>query len=445
MENEIAFIRVETLNAPLPDDLLLKLKPALQAAGYDEKTVAPFFFRLRGPADRIAMLEATATDKPVDALCRLFQLSRWVEKEKIVGALGEEVFQRACEWAILADIEGRVGSTVDIYPLGDDYIVTDRMIVPGGFEDGAYPLGGDSYTLSRMIPRTRVKKALDLCTGSGVQALTVKADLVHAVELSDRAWDFANFNLSFNRPNEVCRVFQGDLYSPLPLRDYNLIVTNPPWVPAPQEEMELYRGGGANGEYLTKKIVEGLPRYLAQDGWFVMYVEYPLYDDGETYHQRMRRWLGEGTWGIASFQTAHLTAQQYALGQVASHDPKTMHQDYKDWLKLYANEGIQAMEYAVVFARRTSKEWDAVIHGTPPQEPQLWVAEWLETLLEPGEGPAQLSPMAKLWTSGEEGRVEWPGTCLKPLELTPQELAVVQGKDEDPAIQADLRRRLVLA
>lgn len=443
MSNEIAFIRVDSLGAPLPDDLLLELRPKLKSLGFSEEHVAPYANKLRGPSDRIALLHATEAGTPLDVMCRLWQMSRWVDRDAAEEALGKELLTRACEWALLADIDGRVGATVDLYPLGDDLIATDRQIVPGSFEDCAYPLGGDSYSLSRMIPQRRVGKALDLCTGSGVQALTVKADLVHAVELSERAFDFAFFNLSLNRPKDSVRVFKGDLYEPLPYRNYDLIVSNPPWVPAPTDEMELYRGGGSNGELITKRIVEGLPGHLAPDGWFVMYVEYPLYGN-DTYHERLRKWLGEGTWGIASLKLAEFKAQQYVQGQVSSHDPKTMAEDYLAWLNLYEKEGIQAMGYAVVFARRAQEPWDVTIKGLPPQEPQTWVEDWMDALYAPAEGPAELSPHAKMWVSGEEAKIEWPGTCLSTIDLTSEEFAAVRGENDDPALLTSLRRRLIL-
>lgn len=432
------------MESPPPGDKVLELRSRLKAVGYTEEKAEPFLRRLDGAGHRAALLHSVHGPDSADVMCRLWLMSQWVDRQLVSDILSEELLQRACQWALLADFEGRVGATVDLYPLGDDIIITDRQLGAEGELEVAYPLGGDSYMLSRLIPDQRVARALDLCTGSGIQALSVTADLVHAVEITDRASQFARFNFRLNRPPGQCEVFQGNLYDPLPPGKYDLVVTNPPWVPAPTEGVERYRGGGQDGERVVQGIIEGLEQRLAPGGSLLMYVEYPEYVD-ETYHQRLRKWLGEGTWGIATLRFSTNTASEYVQYQVGSHEPSRVLGDYCQWMTVYEKERIQGMSRGVVCVQRAEEAWDVLLESEPPAGPQSWVSDWLKSLSGDSQGSPELVPDAVLWISGDRGRVEWPKRCLKPLDLTPQELAVVRGDSEDAQLRQSLRRRMVLA
>jgi len=83
---------------------------------------------------------------------------------------------------------------------------------------------------------------------------------------------------------------QGNLYEPVAGMTFDRIVTHPPYVPS-LESGAIYADGGADGESITRAIVEGLPRYLEPRGRFycdTMGVE----REGEPFEQRVREWLG---------------------------------------------------------------------------------------------------------------------------------------------------------
>ena len=126
-----------------------------------------------------------------------------------------------------------------------------------------------------------VRRALDLCTGSGCIAIAMahyNPDWhVDGVDLSDEA-------LSLARENEKrllvknLRLLKSDLFSGLQGEHYDLIVTNPPYVTndetdaLPKEyshEPELGLRAGDDGLDLALRILRDAPLHLTEDGLLV--------------------------------------------------------------------------------------------------------------------------------------------------------------------------------
>lgn len=130
--------------------------------------------------------------------------------------------------------------------------------------------------------RRPVKRALDLCTGSGCLAvLTAKAfpgAQVDAADLSADALAVAKRNVADHRMRSRLRLLRSDLMSGLGERRYDLIVSNPPYVDArsmralPREylhEPRLALAGGKDGLELVRRIIEGAFERLEPRGLLV--------------------------------------------------------------------------------------------------------------------------------------------------------------------------------
>lgn len=126
-----------------------------------------------------------------------------------------------------------------------------------------------------------VRRALDLCTGSGCIAIAMahyNPDWhVDAVDLSDEA-------LSLARENEKrllvenLRLLKSDLFSGLQGEHYDLIVTNPPYVTndetdaLPKEyshEPDMGLRAGDDGLDLALKILRDAPLHLTDEGLLI--------------------------------------------------------------------------------------------------------------------------------------------------------------------------------
>lgn len=159
--------------------------------------------------------------------------------------------------------------------------VDTRVIVPRSYiaevlrEDLA-PVGIDD---------DRVRRVLDLCTGSACLAIAAALRFpeaeVDAVELSPDALAVARMNVDDYGLAERLSLFEGDLYRPLGDRTYDLILTNPPYVDAaamaalPVEYRHEPVGalaGGTDGLDLVRTILAEAARHLAPGGRLVMEV-----------------------------------------------------------------------------------------------------------------------------------------------------------------------------
>jgi release factor glutamine methyltransferase len=123
--------------------------------------------------------------------------------------------------------------------------------------------------LTEIEPR-RAPAVLDLCTGTGAIAIILAraGARVTAIDIGRRATWTARANGLINRaPIEVRR---GDLFAPVADRTFDVIVTNPPYVPSAEE---LPRSGpsrawkaGPDGRAFVDRICAAAPRFLRPDG-----------------------------------------------------------------------------------------------------------------------------------------------------------------------------------
>lgn len=121
--------------------------------------------------------------------------------------------------------------------------------------------------VDRLTTRRRVRTALDLGTGPGIQALRAAphSERVVAVDVSERALAFARFNVALNRVENV-ELRQGSWFEPVENERFDLIVANPPYVVSPETEL-LYRDGDLPADAVTQKLVREVSAYL-EDGGF---------------------------------------------------------------------------------------------------------------------------------------------------------------------------------
>lgn len=138
---------------------------------------------------------------------------------------------------------------------------------------GVYGPQDDSYFLAEAMRRENVAglDVLDLCSGSGVLAVHAARLGAHAsaIDISRRAVFTIRLNALLARQRVA--VHRGDLLDALPGRTFDLIVSNPPYVPAPPAVLPS-RGSarawdaGSDGRVLLDRICETAPRALRPVG-----------------------------------------------------------------------------------------------------------------------------------------------------------------------------------
>jgi len=212
-----------------------------------------------------AVLAAEAGGGALGALIECLMLGRPVAASRLPGLehlvstgvvrLDDET---ATAWAMVdvrpyeTDIDGGWWIASD---LGGTQLA-ERAALGHGREQALRPdhvvgIGPATTLLTQMTPREKVGRALDLGVGMGVQTMHLLSHCDHivATDISARALAFARFNLILNaydlgleRENIEERVSlrQGSLFEPVEGEQFDLIVTNPPFVITPR------RGGRAN-------------------------------------------------------------------------------------------------------------------------------------------------------------------------------------------------------
>ncbi len=138
-----------------------------------------------------------------------------------------------------------------------------RLVVP----PGVYAPRSDTALLAEHLPRA--DRVLELCTGTGALALTAAARgarRVVAVDRCPRAVLAARVNARLNALDVEVR--RGDLFGALaPGETFDLILANPPYLPAPEVERPDPRwDAGADGRAVLDRILAGAPRHLRPGG-----------------------------------------------------------------------------------------------------------------------------------------------------------------------------------
>lgn len=178
--------------------------------------------------------------------------------------------------------------------LGNSSTVTMLLRPPG-----VYRAQDDTdllITAMRRSGRAHRASVLDVGTGSGALAIAAAqagAARVTAVDISLRSVLAARVNTAINRVH--VRALHGDLFAPVAGRRFDLVLTNPPYVPSSTARVRRHRisrcwDAGPDGRLLLDRICQAVPPMLA-DGGALMLVQSELTGEEETLDQLSRAGL----------------------------------------------------------------------------------------------------------------------------------------------------------
>lgn len=144
---------------------------------------------------------------------------------------------------------------------------------------GTYRPQQDTALLARSLHERGLaagRSVLDVCTGTGALALAAAeagAASVAAVDLSRRSVLSARLNAAVRQAR--LEVLRGDLFAPVRGRRFDLVLSNPPYVPAPTDQLPRFPmarcwDGGTDGRALVDRICDGVAHVLAPGGTFLL-------------------------------------------------------------------------------------------------------------------------------------------------------------------------------
>jgi len=172
----------------------------------------------------------------------------------------EEIFRRRLEEHVPAAYLTREAW------LGEHrFYVDERVIIPRSYFVELLP-----EQIPHWLPANKpVKRAVDVCTGSGCLAILLAhqfADAkVDAIELSPDAMGVAKFNVATHGLARRVKLHHSDVFDAVPRAKYDLILSNPPYVPTrelrglPAEfknEPAMALDGGKDGLDIICKLLQ---------------------------------------------------------------------------------------------------------------------------------------------------------------------------------------------
>ena len=135
------------------------------------------------------------------------------------------------------------------------------------------------------VPKTSNLKILDLCTGSGCIAITLKKERldldVFAGDISEKALNVAKKNAEIL--NADVKFIKSDLFDNISEQDFDVIVSNPPYIESEnckgldeevKKEPLLALDGGEDGLFFYREITKKAKEYLKETGYLFFEIGY---------------------------------------------------------------------------------------------------------------------------------------------------------------------------
>ncbi len=309
-----------------------------------------------GP-DRPVYLRRLGEADPLAVLLRLFLLDTAIALESVEGLLGRDARKLLERIGLLAmDEDGLLDGTVRIVPHEHLLIASDRFAA--GHPDHVAAVHGPSATLAHLTVRGPVTRALDVGTGNGIQSLlaAAHADRVVATDLNERALAFAAFNAALNGIGNV-EFRAGSFFEPVAGEQFELVVTNPPYVISPESSF-LFRDSGLPKDAVSEQVVRALPAHLAEGCYASVMISW-VQGTGEA-TERPAAWVeGSGCDALivytGSDEPLSIAAQ---WNRDARADAEAYAAAIDCWLDYFATEKIAQIAFGCVVLRRRTATGD---------------------------------------------------------------------------------------
>ena len=285
-------------------------------------------------------------------LIRLYLLGVPVTRKRVDELLDDQFRALLAGTGLLIGDNDLVRGAARIVPHDELLIASDHGAAADGHADHVPGVHRPSVALAHLTVRGSGERALDLCTGNGIQAILLAAHAEHVVatDVNARALAFASFNTALNGVDNV-ETRLGSFFEPVAEEQFDLVVANPPYVVSP-ESSYLFRDSGMRGDSVSEHVVRQAPAILAPSAFASLMISWAL--DPDDPMDRPRSWL-EGS-GCDAFLLHTSTDDPIETAAVWNRD-LTDPDDYADaidrWLGYYRELGIEQLGYACLVLRKT--------------------------------------------------------------------------------------------
>lgn len=366
----------------------------------------------------------------VECLVALFLVGLAIPSYVLEKILSPKAMELLFDLKIVARSQVRpdlLFAQVQIFPLSLSsdmtiYLLTDwhpRVLSQTSInnaEDAVMYIGPDSVALVQHYlmndnnadpdqPTYQKATLLDLCTGSGVQALAAlrlgKCRRAVAVDVNPRCMRFTNFNAELNGLKDHVELICGDIIQGhgyiwrgqtprkvetttklihlLNNEPFHIVTANPPFLPVPpalpRHRHGLFSAGGGTGEVVLASIVELASQVLSiQNGTLAIVSEFflSLTGSADALLQRIEHWCSTGSPGRRGLLLTNeepIQARAYAERRSDSLD------EFDVWMNHFASLSIGYASPGLLYICIDESVRDAVIvHVRVPKSKQgsIW-------------------------------------------------------------------------
>lgn len=236
---------------------------------------------------------AGADQQRLAVLVRLFLLGADEPRDRVSLALPTVGVETLIDSGVVEVTgQGNLRAALDVRPHSDgvrDFLVVsdqDAAMRPGPVRhDHVLGIGGASVSLAHAVVRDPARRALDLGTGCGIQALHLDAhcDQIVATDTNQRALALAAATARLNGMSWDLR--RGSMFEPVAGERFDLIVSNPPFVVGTGALDFQYRDSGMAGDALCAALIEQVADHLEPGGTAQIMANWIVRNGG-----------GEGAW-----------------------------------------------------------------------------------------------------------------------------------------------------
>jgi len=357
-------------------DLVDRLRAGLLALGYTGEAVRELLGEdaYQGRSRDVPVhLRRLTSSSALETAIRFFFLGVPVGQAELEDALAPLTVAELGELGVAEPIESAVRATVRIVPQAELLLAGNRYpdeTAAGGPADYVATVTAPSAILGTLTVRSPARTALDIGTGSGVQAIWAARHCEHvvAVDVNPRALNLAAFNARLNEVENI-EFREGSVFDAVAGERFDLVLCNAPYVVSPDTRY-AFRDGGAYSDGFSERLVRDTAGYLEEGGFAHLLVSWIV--EGDDWAARPRSWVGGSDCDAWVLLGASRDPVTYAAiwNEELSRDPETFGETLDRWIAYLAEIGASAViEGAVLMRRRTgAARWcraDRVPAGHP--------------------------------------------------------------------------------
>jgi len=344
---------------------LTPLRRALEDRGYTRPALADLLNPgnsdrpLEAAIDAAVAIRRTSGLSPLETLARLFVLAQPVPEQAAREALAPVDLEQMASVGLIRREGDGVRAATALLPFADLVLACDFWRTVTGVPsrpDHVPGVGPATLAVANLTVRRRVEAALDLGTGSGFHAFLAAphAERVIATDINPRALNAAALNARLNGVENV-EFRLGSLYEPVQDCQFDLIVSNPPFVISPKAEY-CYRDSGLPGDTISEQVIRNAPRFLREGGFATVLFNWH-HQDLDDWADRPKQWVaasGCDAWLLSSEHADPIGYASNWLRDEGAGGTKDYGRLLDEWLAYYGQLGIRRISTGAVILRRRS-------------------------------------------------------------------------------------------